>query len=33
MKAFHFDGPDGEDLREEEIPADSLEEARRRATR
>ena len=28
MKAFHFDGPDGEDVREEEIPADRLEECK-----
>jgi elongation factor G len=28
MKAFFFDGPDGEDVREEEIPADRLEEAK-----
>jgi elongation factor G len=26
MKAFHFDGPDGEDVREEEIPAARLEQ-------
>jgi elongation factor G len=28
MKAFYFDGDDGEDIREEEIPADRLEEAK-----
>jgi len=28
MKAFYFDGDDGEDVREEEIPADRLEEAK-----
>jgi elongation factor G len=28
MKAFHFDGDDGEDVRQEEIPADRLEEAK-----
>ncbi len=28
MKAFLFDGDDGEDVREEEIPADRLEEAK-----
>jgi elongation factor G len=28
MKAFFFDGPDGEDVREEEIPADRLDEAK-----
>ncbi|MDB4980507.1 MAG: fusA [Myxococcales bacterium] len=28
MKAFFFDGPDGEDIREEEIPADRLEECK-----
>jgi elongation factor G len=28
MKSFFFDGPDGEDIREEEIPADRLEEAK-----
>jgi elongation factor G len=28
MKAFHFDGDDGEDVREEEIPADRLEECK-----
>ena len=28
MKAFHFDGDNGEDIREEEIPADRLEECK-----
>jgi elongation factor G len=28
MKAFYFDGDNGEDIREEEIPADRLEEAK-----
>ena len=28
MKSFFFDGDDGEDIREEEIPADRLEEAK-----
>jgi elongation factor G len=28
MKSYFFDGPDGEDVREEEIPADRLEEAK-----
>src|SRR5262249_27834864 len=28
MKAYYFDGDDGEDVREEEIPADRLEEAK-----
>jgi elongation factor G len=28
MKAFYFDGDDGEDIREEEIPADRLEECK-----
>jgi elongation factor G len=28
MKAFYFDGDNGEDIREEEIPAESLEEAK-----
>ena len=28
MKAFYFDGDSGEDIREEEIPADSLDEAK-----
>lgn len=28
MKAYYFDGPNGEDIREEEIPANLLEEAR-----
>ena len=32
MKAFYFDGDNGEDMREEEIPADRLEEAKRPAT-
>ena len=30
MKAIYFDGPQGEDLRVEEIPAEYLEEAKRR---
>ena len=33
MKAYYFDGDNGEDIREEEIPADSLEEAKTRAPR
>ncbi len=28
MKAYHFDGDNGEDIREEEIPADRVEEAK-----
>ena len=28
MKAFYFDGDNGEDVREEEIPADRVEEAK-----
>jgi elongation factor G len=28
LKAFYFDGPDGEDVREEEIPADRVEECK-----
>ena len=27
MKAFYFDGDNGENIREEEIPADILDEA------
>ncbi len=30
MKAYYFDGDNGEDVREEEIPADLLEEAKQR---
>ena len=28
MKAFYFDGPNGENVREEEIPVDMIEEAK-----